>query len=124
MGAAANDISGLAFDAAGGLFGYSKNGAADDSLVGVSTASGLATTVGAGFGFDSAGGVGGMAFDPDSSTMFLSDGSGLFTVDTATGLATSVGAHGAEGFSGISFIPAPGSAALLGLGLLATRRRR
>lgn len=116
------DISGLAFDVPGRLFGYAKNGSGEDSLVRFDTATGASTRVGL-TGITASASVGGLAFERSTGRLFLTDGGALHTVDTLTGAATLVGQHGRTGFSGIAFIPAPGALALLGFGLLAARRR-
>lgn len=122
LGAAANDVSGLAWDGSR-LLGYSKNGAAMDSIVSINTATGLASLVGS-TGINTTPGVGGLAVDPVTGAAFLTDGGGLYSLNTLTGAATLIGAHGASGFSALA-IPAPGAAALFGAaGLLAARRRR
>jgi len=122
LGAAANDVSGLAWDGSR-LLGYSKNGLAQDSIVSINPATGLATLVGLA-GINTTPGVGGMSIDPVSGAAFLTDGSILYSLNTFTGSATMIGAHGAAGFSALA-IPAPGAAALLGsAGLLAGLRRR
>jgi len=48
----------------------------------------------------------------------------LFSVNADTGAASLIGSHGVSGFSGLAFVPAPGAAALLGLGVLIAVRRR
>lgn len=123
MGAAANDVSGLAFDGSGALFGYAKNGTLEDTLLSINPDTGSASVIGP-TGISTAPAVGGLAFDSDLSTLFLSDGASLYSVNRDTGAASLIGAHGVSGFSGLA-VPAPGAAAgLLGLALAAARRRR
>lgn len=122
MGAAANDISGLVVDGSGRLLGYSKNGTLADTLVSIDTVSGLASTIGE-LGVNNGSGVGGLTFDALSGTLFLTESTGLFTVNPLTGAASFVGSHGPAGFSGLS-IPTPGTASLLALGIITLRRRR
>jgi hypothetical protein len=119
MGAAGDDVSGLAWDA-GVLYGYAKNGLDEDTLVMIDTATGGATLVGP-TGIVSDASVGGAAFDA-TGALFVTDGAGMFTVDTATGAATLVGDTSLSGISGMAYIPAPAS--VLALGVLARRRRR
>ncbi|MCU0688862.1 MAG: hypothetical protein MUE97_03865 [Phycisphaerales bacterium] len=65
------------------------------------------------------------ALATDGQTVWMSDGTSLFTISTSSGAATLVGGFGITGVSGLAFIPAPGAVALLGLGAgLAARRRR
>jgi hypothetical protein len=73
----------------------------------------------------------GLATDPDTGIVYavMRDPAGndtriLATLDVTTGAATSIGILD-ERIAGITFVPAPGAAALLGLGgLMAMRRRR
>jgi hypothetical protein len=88
---------------------------------------GIVTTIGALGVIPSDNLVGFDIFGP-TDTGFVSAtgtaGTVLYTLDFATGAATSIGAIGANVID-VTFIPAPGSVALLGLGgLLAARRRR
>lgn len=117
------DLSGLVFGSGGALFGYATNGGLDDSIVTINPLDGSATALGL-TGFNSASGVGALAFDASEGLLYLTDGSSLYGVNSATGAASFIGAHGAGGFSGLAFIPAPGSVALLALGGLAGLRRR
>ncbi len=124
LGPAANDVSGLAYadGEAPVIYGYSLNGDLEDTLVAIDPTTGVATTIG-GTGLDATN-VGGLDVDPMGGALYLTDGGSLFTVDTGTGATTLVGDLGLAGFSGIAFVPAPGSVALLcGAGLLARRRR-
>lgn len=123
MGNAADDVSGLAFDATGGLFGYSKNGGLEDTLIRIDTATGSATTVG-GTGLSSISAVGGLAFDGDLGVMFLTDGAALYSVNTSTGAAGFIGSHGVADFSGLAVIPAPGAGLIFAFGAAASLRRR
>jgi hypothetical protein len=123
MGTDGFDISGLAFDASGMLFGYAMNGTLDGALLEINPDTGVAALVGiSGIVDDSA--VAGLDVNPDDDGLFLSNGEGLYAIDRATGTATFLGAHGVSGMSGIAFIPAPSTVALMGLGLLAAGRRR
>lgn len=122
LGAAVNDVSGLAFNAAGTLFGLSKNGTFEDTIVTINPATGLATTLG-GVGFDSPSGVGALAYDPDTDVLFMTDSQRLLSVDQTTGAATVIGSHGLGGFSGLA-IPAPHALGVLLLGVAAAGRRR
>jgi DNA-binding beta-propeller fold protein YncE len=122
FGDAANDVSGLAFDAAGALYGYSKNGLLGDTLLSIDPATGAASERGL-LGIESTKAVGGLAFDPDNGGLYLTDHEALFLVDPATGNATPIGAHGVSGMSGIAFVPEPCAALFLLLPLLFWNRR-
>ncbi len=122
FGGTISDVSGLAPGSAGTLIGYAKNGLLADQLVSISSATGAATLIGE-TGLSSASGVGGLARNPFSGELLLSDHSGLFSVNELTGAATPIGAHGVSGMSGIAFIPEPGSLTLLALLSLGLIRR-
>jgi hypothetical protein len=86
------DIDGLAFNAAGQLYGVNDD---TNQLVRIDTNTGVGTAVGAGFGngFNDMG----LAFGGNGTLYMASTGSGvgrLYTVDTGTGVATSVGSFG------------------------------
>lgn len=125
LGVSDNDLSGLAFSAAGGLFAYATNGGLPDALLSIDPVTGAGTRVGL-TGFTNTGGLGGLTFlDDGAGALLLSDGSSLYSVDPTTGGATLIGSHGIGGVSGIAFVPTPGTAVVLGaVGLLAWRRRR
>jgi len=126
------DIGGLAFDSLNGILYGVGNG----DLYTIDVATGLATLVGstgATFGFRV-----GLAYDPDTATLFLNggDNDSLYTVNTATGLATVVGPSSAAGILDIDGLavlpnattesPEPRSLLLAALGgaLLLLKRRR
>lgn len=119
--AAGADISGL--DGTGQeLLGLALFGAEADQLVRFDSLTGLATVIGA-TGTNAAS-VAGLAHDFIASQWFMSDGSALYQLNTATGSASLIGSHGAIGFSGLAYVPSPGAAVLLGVGLMITARRR
>jgi hypothetical protein len=123
LGDAGYDVSGLAFDASGALFGYAMNGTLDDALLQIDAGTGAATLVGPS-GLNAGSAVAGMDFDPFSGEMYLSDGGSLYTLDLLSGQAGLIGGHGVTGMSGVAFIPAPSSLAVLGVLVAARRRRR
>ncbi|MDP6467641.1 MAG: Calx-beta domain-containing protein, partial [Pirellulaceae bacterium] len=94
-----DSISGLTFDNTGTLYGV--DGVAD-KLVTFNTSTGAATVVGS-IGFDLH--DGGLAFDPISTTFYLSDSNTelLYTVNPTTGAATSVGSLGFDEVGGLEF---------------------
>jgi hypothetical protein len=70
-----------------------------------------------------------MAYNRDNGLMYMVDNSTdtLYTIDMSTGAASAIGSTGAGNLLGLVYydpIPAPGSLAILGLGLLGARRRR
>lgn len=125
LGVSDNDLSGLAFGPSGRLLAYAKNGGLPDTIISIDPLTGAATPVGP-TGFSSSLSVGGMALDPASGGMYLSDGASLYQVNTASGAAQLIGSHGFTRFSGIAFIPSPGAGALAlaAVGTLIWRRRR
>jgi hypothetical protein len=115
------DISGL--DIGDGLaLGLALNGTNPDQLVSFNLITGTASIIGQTGTNSSA--VAGLAHSFFSGEWFMSDGSSLFSLNTSTGAATLIGAHGVAGFSGLAFVPAPGSAVLLVAGAATLRRRR
>jgi hypothetical protein len=115
------DISGLDF---GGsmLLGLATYGSSADQLVSFDIATGAATTIG--LTGTNAGSVAGLTHSYLGDAWYMTDGASLYALDTATGAASLIGAHGLSGFSGLAFVPSPGTAVLLGLGGLAINRRR
>ncbi|GDX97663.1 hypothetical protein LBMAG48_00670 [Phycisphaerae bacterium] len=116
------DVSGLAFDPSFRLFGLVSNSSLADEFVEFNLATGAATVIGA-TGTASVA-TAGLTFNHATQQLLASDGASLFSIDRATGAATLIGAHGVGGFSGIAFIPAPGSFALVIAGAVACGRRR
>jgi hypothetical protein len=116
------DVSGLAFDPSFRLFGLASNSTLADELVEFNLATGAATVIGA--TGTSSNATAGLTFNHATQQLLASDGANLFSIDRATGASTLIGAHGVTGFSGIAYIPAPGSVALLAVGSLAAARRR
>ncbi len=111
-----DDVEGLAFSCAGGLFAVDD---ITDQLITINPATGAATVVGP-LGI---GGVGiendfGLAFDTSGNLWLSTDAPGnLYLVNPATGVATLVGAQG-QAVTGLAFNGATGT--LYGLGGTAT----
>ena len=80
------DYSALTFDPTGTLWGYAAPITGDHELYTIDTATGDETLVGT-VGFDSPSPVAGMDFDAESASLFLSDGTDLYTLDTSTAAA-------------------------------------
>lgn len=116
------DVSGLAFDPSLRLFGLVSNSTLADELVEFNLATGSATVIGA-TGTASVA-TAGLTFNHATQQLLASDGASLFSLDRTTGAATLIGAHGVAGFSGIAYIPAPGSVALVIAGAVTCVRRR
>jgi len=130
IGPTYTDIRGLAYDSNHGIL----YGVDQANLYTIDPSTGAVTAVGSlGLGNYRVG----LAYDPDSDTLFLNTGGGdnsLYRVDPSTGLATWIGPNGAvegNGIDGLAYletgvIPEPGTlACVLGGGaLLALRLRR
>ncbi len=114
IGIAMHPITGI-------LYGYD---ASTEGLYTISTTDGSTTLIG--LSGESVGAIGGMDFSADGGTLLLADGSDvLFSIDISDGSMTNVGDLLGPNVSALSFrVPTPGAAALLGLGGLATLRRR
>jgi len=119
------DISGLDFGGSQ-LLGLALNGAGADQLVSFDALTGTAAVLGA--TGTNASTVGGLAHAFLGGAWYMTDGATLYSLDASTGAATSIGSHGVAGFSGLAFVPAPGTLALAGLcglgGRVVSRRRR
>jgi hypothetical protein len=91
VGSSLSCIAGLAIDAKGRAFGIDL---VANTLVSIDTATGAATTVGSGLGFDINFAIGGFDFDPATGILYLfaynadTGENGVYTVDTTTGIAT------------------------------------
>jgi hypothetical protein len=123
-----NDVSALAFDAAGTLYAIDTTADAlltlDPSDASTLTSVALSEPLGA---------LAGMDFDPDTGTPYVADGGtggrdALFTLEVETGALTEIGPLGLEGgLSGLAVPeangPAPAIAVLAALGALARRAR-
>ena len=119
--AAGADISGLA-SGGGRMLGLALNGSGSDQIVSFNTTTGAATVIGA--TGTNATSVAGFTYAFIGGEWFMTNGASLFSVNADTGAASLIGSHGVSGFSGLAFVPAPGAAALLGLGVLIAVRRR
>lgn len=119
--AAGSDISGLDFGN-GQLLGLALNGTGPDQIVSFNVGTGAASVLGP--TGTNASTVADLTYAFLGNQWYMTDGSALYTLNSSTGAASLIGAHGVSGFSGLAFVPAPGAAALLGMGLVVAGRRR
>jgi uncharacterized protein YjiK len=99
------DLSGMDFLADGTLLAYDTQGSLLPSrLLSIDTTSGAATVIGSTGSPSSSPDFGGLAVDPDTDLVYLSNGTHLFGVDPTTGAASLIGPHGTTApLSGLSF---------------------
>lgn len=99
------DLSGMDFLADGTLLAYDTQGPLLDSrLLSIDTTSGAATVIGNTGSPSSSPDFGGLAVDPDTDLVYLSNGTDLFSIDPTTGAATLIGPHSTPApISGLSF---------------------
>lgn len=102
------DLSGMDFLADGTLLAYDTQGPLLESrLLSINTTSGLATVIGNTGSPSSSPDFGGLAVDPDTNLVYLSNGTDLFGVNPTTGAASLIGSHFTPSpISGLSFRPA------------------
>lgn len=94
------------------------NGSNPDGLV-IFSSTGIFTTI-----LPGTNGLNVAAMASDGANAWISDGTQLYSLSTSSGGATLIGSFGVTGMSAMAFIPAPGAAAVLGLGLVPVARRR
>jgi hypothetical protein len=123
-------VSGLAFDASGVLYGVQNTGnifSGDDyRLVQFDLGTGAGTVIGTSLSL-AGHTIGDIAFDPTSNTLYtvVADTGDIRTIDVGTGLAGPVVYAGAAlGAHGLAFTPEPGTALLLVVGAVVAARRR
>jgi hypothetical protein len=134
LGSAGRDVSGLAFNASGTLYGAAFRDNNADNLVTINTTTGAAFTIGplgTNQGPAAGAAVGGLEFDPQSGILYYSEGINLYTVNPSTGAASLIGPHGVEIAGLAAVVPEPAAAmALLAspmwlvAGAVFVRRRR
>jgi sugar lactone lactonase YvrE len=105
---------------------YATNSATPENFYSMNLLTGGATLIGA---LNGPTNPNGMAYNRDNGLMYMVDNSTdtLYTIDMSTGAASAIGSTGAGNLLGLVYydpIPAPGSLAILGLGMLGARRRR
>ena len=115
----AGDPSAMAFDVSGTLF------VVDTSLQLLSTVNKTTGATLSSIALSTAlGAAAGMAFDPTSGLLYVTDGESggtnrLYTLNTTNGVLTDIGASGVtNGLSGLAFIPEPTTALLLATGMV------
>ncbi len=117
------NVFALAFGNNGLLYGVSDT---SDELISISTVSGAGSLIGA----TGRTGIFDIAARPEDGVVFAADSgtSSLYTIDLGTGATTLVGLYGSStNIAGLAFVPTPGAASVLGLGVIAlagSRRRR
>lgn len=123
-----DDISGLAFDQAGRLWGVDTNtnfsNVADLVEIDKNTGSVLSRVS---LGIQTIGPLLGMDINDQTGELFMAmDDGNFYSIDTVAGSATFVDTHGVLTATGLAYgVPAPSSVlALMGAGLLGARRRR
>lgn len=123
-----DDISGLAFDQAGRLWGVDTNvgGSRVADLVEIDKTTGDVLSRSS-LGIQVNGPLIGMDINDLTGELFMAmDNGNFYSIDTVAGSATFVDTHGVMTATGLAYgIPAPSSVlALMGAGLLGARRRR
>ena len=116
LGSAGRDVSGLAFDSRGTLYGAAFRDNNADNLVTINTTTGAAATIGplgTNQGPAAGSSVGGLEFDPESGILYYSEGINLYTVNPSTGAASVIGPHGVEIAGLATIVPEPAAAASL-----------
>jgi DNA-binding beta-propeller fold protein YncE len=107
------DVSGLALLPDGTLVGFDSQSALPSQIVQISKTTGVATAIGF-TGETVLSSLGGLAVDPGTGDVYMSNAMSLFSVDPGTGVATEIGPHG-EVITGLSFGPEPEPTCLLAL---------
>ncbi len=99
------DLSGMDFLADGTLLAYDTQGPLLDSrLLSINTTTGVAMEIGYTGSPSSSPDFGGLAVDPDTDLVYLSNGTDLYSVNPTTGAASLIGSHSTPSpLSGLSF---------------------
>lgn len=123
---ATDDLSGLAVDAAGSLWGIASNGnlpGVDPQLLRLDPADGSVLSARE-LGVPTGAVVGADISDSTGELFMATDLGDFFRIDTGTGLASFVDTTGVARAAGLAYVPAPMSLSCLTVALaLATRRR-
>lgn len=116
-----NGFAGMTFLPDGTLLAYDPTNTGDSSLYSIDTATGVATQIGD-TGDDPLSIHGGLAYDPDTDTLYMSNAAELWAIDPSTGVGTFIGNHGLTDdlMNGLAVLPDPVLPCLLGVDLTST----
>ncbi len=112
------DISGLTFLPDGTLVAYDPRGSLPSRLLEIDKTTAAVTVIGDIGDVDSGSSQGGLAYDADTDTLYMSNTAELWSIDPATGAGTLIGPHGiVDQIDGLSVLPDP---CLIGIDLTST----
>ena len=113
-----SDVSGITFLADGTLVAYDPHATLPGRLLEINKFTGAATVIGEIGDADFGSSQGGLAYDPDTDTLYMSNTVELWSIDPATGAGTLIGPHGIiDQIDGLSVLPDP---CMIGTDLLST----
>ena len=114
-------FAGMTFLPDGTLLGYDPCNTGTSFLYSIDTSTAIATLIGE---IGSVSSIhGGLAYDPDTDTLYMSSATELWTVDPTTGVGTLIGPHvgiGGDLINGLAVLPDPEQPCMLGLDLTST----
>jgi len=114
-------FAGMTFLPDGTLLGYVPEASGDCFLYSIDKTAAVATLIG--FIANIASLHGGLAYDSDTETLYMSGATTLWTVDVTTGEGTLVGPHvgiGPDLINGLTILPDPEQSCMLGVDLFST----